>query len=316
MQETKPLISIALATYNGEKYLVQQIETLLHQTYLNIEIVVSDDGSTDNTINILESYAKKTNNFFVFKNTGLHGIKGNFENALKYCKGTYIAFADQDDIWMPNKIERLFAAIGDNALSYHNSLFVDDAGNSLERTFATRLNMYEGDDGRAFLFCNCVSGHAMLFRRDLLDIVLPFADAVHHDWWLAFIAVENGGIKYVDEELVHYRQHTQSETDFFGLKNEKIDREKIEKECIEWFDTCANAPSKHQAFLKKWARVYKNKDKHIFSWKMFFMALGALNTLYFMRKKSIKSKFFLVLTSSWGQGIKRFVRNLKKGELV
>jgi glycosyltransferase involved in cell wall biosynthesis len=314
MQETKPLISIAFATYNGEKYLVQQIETLLHQTYLNIEIVVSDDGSTDYTINILESYAKKTNNFFVFKNAGLHGIKGNFENALKYCKGTYIAFADQDDIWMPNKIERLFAAIGDNALSYHNSLFVDDAGNSLERTFATRLNMYEGDDGRAFLFCNCVSGHAMLFRRDLLDIVLPFADAVHHDWWLAFIAAENGGIKYVDEVLVHYRQHTQSETDFFGLKNEKVDREKIEKECIEWFDTCANAPSKHQAFLKKWASVYKNKNKHIFSWKMFFMALGALDTLYFMRKKSIKSKFFLVLTSSWGQGIKRFVRNLKKGE--
>jgi glycosyltransferase involved in cell wall biosynthesis len=314
MQETKPLISIALATYNGEKYLVQQIETLLHQTYLNIEIVVSDDGSTDNTINILESYAKKTNNFFVFKNAGLHGIKRNFENTLKYCKGAYIALADQDDIWMPNKIERLFAAIGDNALSYHNSLFVDDAGNSLQRTFATRLNMYEGDDGRAFLFCNCVSGHAMLFRRDLLDIVLPFADAVHHDWWLAFIAAENGGIKYVDEVLVHYRQHTQSETDFFGLKNEKVDRDKIEKECIEWFDTCANAPSKHQAFLKKWASIYKNKDKHIFSWKMFFMALGSLDTLYFMRKKSIKSKFFLVLTSSWGQGIKRFVRNLKKGE--
>jgi glycosyltransferase involved in cell wall biosynthesis len=314
MQETKPQISIALATYNGEKYLVQQIETLLHQTYLNIEIVVSDDGSTDNTINILESYAKKTNNFFVFKNAGVHGIKRNFENALKYCKGAYIAFADQDDIWMPNKIERLFAAIGDNALSYHNSLFVDDAGNSLQRTFATRLNMYEGDDGRAFLFCNCVSGHAMLFRRDLLDIVLPFADAVHHDWWLAFIAAENGGIKYVDEVLVHYRQHTQSETDFFGLKNEKVDRDKIEKECIEWFDTCANAPSKHQAFLKKWASVYKNKDKHIFSWKMFFMVLGALDTLYFMRKKSIKSKFFLALTSSWGQGIKRFVRNLKKGE--
>ncbi len=314
MQETKPLISIALATYNGEKYLVQQIETLLHQTYLNIEIVVSDDGSSDNTISILESYAKKTNNFFVFKNAGLHGIKRNFENALKYCKGAYIAFADQDDIWMPNKIERLFAAIGDNALSYHNSLFVDDAGNSLERTFATRLNMYEGDDGKAFLFCNCVSGHAMLFSRNLLDIVIPFADAVHHDWWLAFIAAENGGIKYVDEVLVHYRQHTQSETDFFGLKNEKVDREKIEKECIEWFDTCANATSKHQAFLKKWASVYKNKDKHIFSWKMFFMALGALDTLYFMRKKSIKSKFFLVLTSSWGQGIKRFVRNLKKGE--
>jgi glycosyltransferase involved in cell wall biosynthesis len=313
MQETKPLISIALATYNGEKYLVEQIETLLNQTYLTIEIVVSDDGSTDNTVNILESYAKKCNNFFVFKNTGVHGIKRNFENALKHCKGTYIAFADQDDIWMLDKIEKLFTAIGTNTLSYHNSLFVDDAGNSLERTFATRLNMYEGNDCRAFLFCNCVSGHAMLFHRKLLDKVLPFVDAVHHDWWLAFTAAENGGIKYVNEVLVHYRQHTQSETDFFRLKNEEIDRIQIEKEYIAWFDTCASASGKHQAFLKKWAKVYKSKDKHIFNWKMFLMALSALRIIHFMRKKSIKSKFFLVLTSSWGQGVKTFFRNLKKG---
>jgi glycosyltransferase involved in cell wall biosynthesis len=312
--ETKPLISIALATYNGEKYLVQQLETLINQTYTNIEIVVSDDGSTDNTIKILESYANKHNHFFVYNNIGQHGIKRNFENALKHCKGTYIAFADQDDIWMLEKIEKLFAAIGKNALSYHNSLFVDDAGNSLGRTFATRLNMYDGDDCRAFLLFNCVSGHALLFHRKLLDISLPFPNAAHHDWWLAFIAVENGGIKYVDEVLVHYRQHTESETDFFRLKNEKIDRLKIEKDYVDWFDTCANAVGKHQVFLKKWARVYKNKDKHVFNWKMFFMALSTLNTMHFMRKKSIKSKFFLVLTSSWGQGIKTFVRNLKMKE--
>jgi glycosyltransferase involved in cell wall biosynthesis len=311
-KETKPLISIALATYNGDKYLTQQIETLLNQTYQNIEIVASDDGSTDDTITILESFEKQHNNFFVYKNKTLHGIKKNFENALRYCNGMYIAFADQDDIWMLNKIEKLFDSIGTNALSYHNSLFVDKDGNSLEKTFSTELNMYEGNDCRAFLLCNCISGHAMLFHRRLLDLALPFPHASHHDWWLAFIAAERGGIKYVDEVLVQYRQHIQSETDFFRLKNEKIDRQQIEKENVDWFDCCATAKGKYKPFLKEWARVNKNKDKHIFNWKMFFMSISILNILYFMQKKSTKSKFFLVLTNSWGKGIKVFVKNLKK----
>ena len=310
-----PLVSIAVAVYNGEKFLVQQLDTLLGQTYQNMEIIVSDDGSSDGTWAILETYAAKHANFFIYRNEGPRGIKRNFEHALKHCKGDLIAFSDQDDIWMLDKIEKLVAHIGDHALIYHNSLFVDPEGRSLNTTISTDLNPYRGNDPRAFLLWNTVSGHALLFRRGLLELALPFPAARHHDWWLAFIAAANGGIQYLDEVLVHYRQHEQSQTDFLKLRNKKTDREKKQAEAMEWYEACATVPGKYQPFFKEWVRRNCEKNDHIWNLRLFLLYFKARRSILFMRKKNAASKFFYMIKKCWGDDVRANVRNRKKSRL-
>jgi glycosyltransferase involved in cell wall biosynthesis len=296
-----PLVSIAVATFNGAEYLTQQLDTLVAQSYQNIEIIVSDDGSTDDTLSILELYAKKYANFFVYKNEVLHGVKRNFENALEHCKGTYIAFSDQDDIWMLDKIEKQVNAIGDYAAIYHDSLFIDNIGNSLHKSLGESVNSYSGFDARSFLLFNCVSGHALLFHRKMLEIVLPFPDARYHDWWLGFRATDNGGIKYLNETLVHYRQHNNSQTDFLLLKKNEVNREKIEKDNMEWFTVCASAQGKHQQFFKKWLSAYKDKNNHVWNIKIFLLLLFNMRSIFYISKKSTLSKFVNLIKRSWGK---------------
>jgi glycosyltransferase involved in cell wall biosynthesis len=298
-----PLVSIAVATFNGAKYLTHQLDTLVAQSYRNIEIIVSDDGSTDDTLSILELYAKKHANFFVYKNEGLHGIKRNFENALKHCEGTYIAFSDQDDVWMLDKIEKQVNAIGNYAAIYHDSLFIDEHGNSLNKSLGEAANSYSGYDARSFLLFNSVSGHALLFHRKMLEIVLPFPDARYHDWWLAFRATDNGGIKYLNEILVHYRQHVNSQTDFLLLKKNEEDSGKIEKENVEWFTVCASVEGKYQQTFKKWLSIYKDKNNHIWNVKIFLLLLFNMRSIFYISKKSTLSKFVNVIKRSWGKKV-------------
>src|SRR5437868_15054123 len=105
-----PLISIVLCSYNGERFIKEQIDSILHQTYPNIELIISDDASTDETARILKEYKgdQKIKLFFQDENVG---ATKNFEFAIKQVRGEFIAFSDQDDIWLPQKLERLYSAI-------------------------------------------------------------------------------------------------------------------------------------------------------------------------------------------------------------
>src|ERR1700742_869803 len=104
---TSPLVSIALCTYNGERFLSKQLDSLLSQTYINIEIIIVDDGSHDNTWNILIDYAQKNKRLQISQNARNLGHTCNFERAIKLCNGDYIAIADQDDIWESDKIKTM-----------------------------------------------------------------------------------------------------------------------------------------------------------------------------------------------------------------
>src|SRR4051812_29514296 len=118
-----PLVSIIVCTYNGEQFLEEQLQSVVNQTYPNIEITISDDKSTDQTAAILKKYEEK-NNIQVRYNEMNIGFLKNFELAVGMASGNYIAFCDQDDIWLPNKIERLLGAISDHSLVYSNSLLI------------------------------------------------------------------------------------------------------------------------------------------------------------------------------------------------
>jgi glycosyltransferase involved in cell wall biosynthesis len=242
----QPLVSIAICTYNGERFLKKQIDGLLAQDYTNIEIVAVDDQSSDNTWAMLQEYAQKDKRVQAYQNEKNLGYARNFEKAITLCKGDFIALADQDDIWESKKIGTVMASIGDAILVYHDSDFIDEQDQRIgDNTMASRFRMYDGDSTLPFLLSNCISGHAALFSKKLVEFILPFNDAKYHDWWIAYVAFNVGKVKFVDEVLVHYRQHQTSITDTLQRRDENavpkklkgLDRLSVDE---KWLGYCAN----------------------------------------------------------------------------
>lgn len=248
-----PLISVALCTYNGARHLPQQLESLLAQDYPNLEIVAVDDASADETPALLEAAARRDPRLRVHRNRRNLGYAKNFERAMQLCHGELIAPSDQDDVWKPAKLSRLAAARGGAALAYCDSLFVDECGRSLGRRVSDTRTMHRGNDPRVLTFANCVSGHALLVRRSVLEQARPFPDGQPHDWWLAFVAASTGGIEYVDECLVEFRQHAASVTDVSGSKDTTrapASRLSEIEGTTRWLEALAQVPGPHQAFYR------------------------------------------------------------------
>lgn len=204
------LVSIALATYNGEKFLRNQLDSLLAQTYKNIEIIVCDDCSKDGTVKILEEYKTKHKITYYVNEKNLGYIK-NFEKVIGLCSGEYIALSDQDDVWLDNKIELLVNNIGDCSLIFSDASLIDENGDIFEESFHDYQNIYmpeNYDQYRFLLFRNFVTGCTSLFKKEILSKAIPFIDSIPHDWWIALNASMIGEIKKNQSPLVQYRQHS------------------------------------------------------------------------------------------------------------
>ena len=203
-----PLISICMATYNGEKYLKEQIESVIKQSYKNFELIIQDDNSTDNTLQILQEYADLPNISIFVNETNLGYIK-NFETLLQRAQGEYIAISDQDDIWQEDKLDTLLHNIQDATLIYSNSLLIDAEGKSLKRTLSQKLknNFISSSEPLNFLYDNTVSAHAVLFKRELLAYLAPLPTHLYFDQYIAMLAASLNGVKFIDKNLVEYRQH-------------------------------------------------------------------------------------------------------------
>lgn len=214
MGDVVALVSVAMATYNGEKYLLEQLESIVSQTYENIELIIVDDCSSDNTREMLRSFNEKhKDKVRVYYNRSNLGLVKNFEKALGYCSGDFIALCDQDDIWELNKIKRLVDEIGEYSLIYSDLSLIGSNGDVLSRsrTSDKRINNHSDISLRELILTNYVIGCSVLFKREILDSVLPIpSDAFLHDWWIAIIASKSNGIKYLHEQLTAYRQHSQN----------------------------------------------------------------------------------------------------------
>jgi len=220
MPNKTPLISIPILTYNGEKYLREQLDSIYAQTYKNIEVLAFDDGSTDETVKILHEYHLKFGLQYTVHPKNLGFLK-NAEYSLKACTGDYIAPADQDDIWKEEKLEVLINSIGNNILIYADSSTMDEKGKKFDdQYFGSNLNLIDGNEPLKFIFHNTVSAHAMLFKRELLDKSLPIPpDIGYHDWWLAFCASCLDNIILYPKPLVYYRRHEQQVTNASNDEN-------------------------------------------------------------------------------------------------
>lgn len=222
-------IAVLLSTYNGEKFLVEQLDSLLAQSYKDFILVVRDDGSRDKTVSILESYAgDHSGRIRLLPRDGENkGASGGFAFLVDYVlknkeslglPSAYMMFCDQDDTWYPQKIEKQLAlmlsteAENDSALPIliHSDLEVVSEQNTV---IARSLINYQGleIDRNSFpnlIISNLVTGCTALINESLAEKALPVPEnAIMHDWWLALVATAFGKLVYLDTPLVHYRQH-------------------------------------------------------------------------------------------------------------
>jgi glycosyltransferase involved in cell wall biosynthesis len=214
------MISIALATYNGAKFLRKQLESILNQSVTDFEVVVCDDCSTDKTPQILQEYASRDSRFKVYQNAKNLGFKKNFEHILTLCKGEFIAFCDQDDIWEPNHLEILYKNIGENDCIGANSLIIDEKGVSQNKTLLEYwpIHVMPKNEKELFqheLYSNVIQGTASLIRASLIKQALPIPEDIkYHDYWFALVAGLNEKCKYISDVVLKYRRHSNNASEY------------------------------------------------------------------------------------------------------
>ena len=205
--KNNPLVSIVLCTYNGENFLEEQLASLVAQKYQPLEIITVDDCSTDSTPIILRRYKEKYDFFKLYFNKSNLGYCKNFEKALRLCSGDYIAFCDQDDIWLPQKIETFVREIKNYSLVYSMPSYINDVGSPIKppRPF---LKLPSGRCPLGLLFAFPITGHLSMIKRDVLKYALPFPDVIQeHDYWVPIIAAAMEGLKPIEQVLSYYRIH-------------------------------------------------------------------------------------------------------------
>ncbi|MEC5385584.1 glycosyltransferase family 2 protein [Uliginosibacterium sp. H3] len=208
-----------LATYNGAAYLPAQLDSLLAQTHKDWRVIARDDGSSDGSLTLLETYARNyPGQFEILRDEGRAGAKISFSRLIAHSSAPYVAFCDQDDVWKPEKLELLLEALcteerhaepGTPMLAHCDLQVVDESLELMNPSFW----VYQGidpfrDDLSQLLVQNVVTGCAMLCNRALVDAATPIPEsAFMHDYWLALIASALGRIVPVRHALIQYRQH-------------------------------------------------------------------------------------------------------------
>ena len=209
-------VDILLATYNGEKYLRSQLDSILSQTYKNFRLLVSDDCSSDNTRSILEEYKEKDERIILYFQETNQGVIKNFEFLLNKVESEYYMFSDQDDIWKQNKIEKSLEKIKqtNSDLVYSDLEVVDENLNIIYESYWKLKGIYSKikkyNNFESLYLNNFVTGCTIISKKELIKDVLPLPTTskyVLHDYWIALVISQNGKIDYIEEPLIKYRQH-------------------------------------------------------------------------------------------------------------
>ena len=208
------LVDILLATYNSnERYLREQIESLIYQTHKNIKIYISDDASPDKNVRqVLKEYQEKDNRIILFEQEKNIGFNSNFEFLLKQSTADYIMFCDHDDIWHKDKVEKSLAKIKETKVSlvYVNCRQIDENGKEINNNYFKHKNipLIKGTSKLAMSRYAGI-GCSQIITKQVKEKMIPFkASVIAHDWLAGFIANEQNGIDYIYDELFDYRLHS------------------------------------------------------------------------------------------------------------
>lgn len=232
-------LSVALCTYNGEKYISEQLQSIATQTVLPDELIICDDHSTDATVGYINRFAEAAPfPVRIYCNDVSLGVIHNFEKAISLCMGDYIALSDQDDVWLPDKIEKSMAlmkseeakhAEGNTPILVHTDLKVVNENLDIMSSSLMHLQKFHNENSqqalRTLLVQNYVTGCTVVINRKLKEIATPFPiNIIMHDWWLALFAASEGEIAFLDESTILYRQHGANAVGakkYFSTKNIK-----------------------------------------------------------------------------------------------
>lgn len=222
------MIDILLAAYNGERYISEQIESIINQTYTDWILYIKDDCSTDRTVDIVREYEKKYSEKIkvIVSDKPSGSAKDNFFSMLKYSKNNYIMTCDQDDVWLPDKIEVTYNKMRETErenkerpILVHTDLKVVDENLNITSESLFRLQNMNSfrDKINNLLVQNIVTGCTVMVNRNLLNYIVEIPkNAVMHDWWMALVASSFGKIVFVNLSTVLYRQHGNNSV---GAKN-------------------------------------------------------------------------------------------------
>ena len=222
-------MSVALCTYNGALYLQEQLDSLRAQTRLPDEMVICDDGSKDGTIQILQDFSKRAPFPVCLSiNDKNLGVAKNYEKAISLCSGEIIALCDQDDIWKEKKLEKImniFLTHSEEGLVFSDGEVVDEKGRPLNFRLWEAVNfcsrsqraVSDGNSFAVFLKRNVVTGAALAFRSQYKNLILPIPQDWVHDGWIALLIGAVSHLKFIQDPLIKYRQHSKNK---IGIKEE------------------------------------------------------------------------------------------------
>lgn len=299
------LVSIAMCSYNGERFIKEQLNSILNQTYKNIELIIVDDGSKDKTLEIVEEYVKKDNRIKFFKNDKNLGFVKNFEKSISLCSGDYIALADQDDIWKKDKLEVFLKEIKDNTLIYSDAILIDkeskETGKQLIRPAG---NLVSGKCNKAFIYYNCVSGNTLMFKKELIKHILPIPEKItFHDIWIAFVASTIGEITFTQESYTFYRRYDEQvtrnvEKNYLSIKdrlNKKENSYLLHAQNVlnycEVFKEVDNLDKETLEILNTIIEHYSNYKKGFFNFKMYKCLDKYKDELFAIKKIGTRSRY-------------------------
>ncbi len=300
------MIDILMTTYNGEKYLATQLDSILNQTYKDWHLYIQDDCSTDSTLNLLEKYVELDSRITIVENNKKLGAGRNFLSLLKHSTADYIAFCDQDDYWFENKLEILFERIkqfnNENpVLLASNCLVWQYPSNNVSENFNFVMPKKLSD----VFFMGGMQGCLTIFNKALKNILDKNYEYVWlHDHYLLLTAMTFGEIHYITQPLMLYRQHNSNTTAHFSQKTISDIKKKINNnrymQKIELFDETKEFFRLHQSqmtdnnkqqFMSFLALVSLPYFKRIFKLIFSKYTIGGSSHFYFILKVIMKPKF-------------------------
>ncbi len=258
-------IIILLATHNGESYISAQLNSILEQTNTSWKLLIHDDNSTDNTVDIIKQYQKQYSSKiqFIDDDISFGNASDNFNFLLGYIDTEYIMFCDQDDVWKKDKIDKTLQKMkevekeGKQAVLIHTDLVVvDESLQVLNNSFWDYQNLNPKNSNFShFVIQNNITGCSVMINKKLAKLALPIPkETIMHDWWLGLVASKFGKIAYLNEPTILYRQHLANDTGAkrFDIRFLAQNAKKTYKNRKQMFD-------KYIIQAKKFLEVYQNQ---------------------------------------------------------
>lgn len=313
-ESMKEQIDILLATYNGEKYLKEQIDSILNQTYQNIRLIISDDGSQDRTREILKQYEEKDKRVTVYYQKENLGCIKNFEFLLKKVENDIYMLSDQDDVWMPEKIEKTYEKLEKEKadLVFTDLEVVDSELQTIYSSFndfmklSRKIHKYINTDKINYLY-NCVTGCTILARKKWMDKILPLptnSKYVLHDHWIGLIISLEGKLAYLPEKYIKYRQHEDNEVGTEKISHQFKKLEQVRELFIQvklgvfgtYVEQQEKFPKELQQFNQKayeyFCMLEKKKNFNFKGWGIFYQLYQTETFLYYIEN-------FIIMNLPW-----------------